>query len=227
MAIGERALVLGATGGIGSALATELSERGATVVGLSRCDGLDWSEPDLAETCLKRAAQSGSFDIVFDATGALVVNDRWPEKKLAAISAEAMAAQFIVNTIGPALVFKHYEELLPKDRPSVMATLSARVGSIEDNRLGGWISYRAAKAALNQVVRTAAVEVARRRPEAICIALHPGTVRTRLSTPITGQNANGTVTAEEAARNLVDVLEDLTPTHSGRFFAYDGSEIPW
>ncbi|MEM9096934.1 MAG: SDR family oxidoreductase [Pseudomonadota bacterium] len=227
MPIGTSALVLGASGGIGTAISTELERRGLYVVGLSRADGLDWTRPDLAEETLLAAVASGPFELVFDATGALIVEDAAPEKKLAAINAEAMAAQFWANAIGPALMFKHYEQLLPKGRPSVMATLSARVGSIEDNRLGGWISYRAAKAALNQVVRTAAIEIARRRPDAICVALHPGTVRTRLSTPITGPDAKGTVSPEQAAQNLIAVLDGLVPTQSGRFFAYDGTEIPW
>ncbi|MEM7236650.1 MAG: SDR family oxidoreductase [Pseudomonadota bacterium] len=192
---------------------------------LNRSDGLDWSEPREADAAL--AAMDGPFDLVFDATGALRIGRDTPEKKLAAIEAEAMARQFAINAIGPALMFKHYERLLPVDRPSVMATLSARVGSIGDNGLGGWISYRAAKAALNQIVRTAAIEIARKRPQAVCAALHPGTVQTRLSVPVTGANAPGTVTAETAAENLLSVIAGLGPEQSGGFFAYDGSRIPW
>ncbi|MEM8792746.1 MAG: SDR family NAD(P)-dependent oxidoreductase [Pseudomonadota bacterium] len=222
-----KALVLGHSGGIGSAVAAELRVRGVDVEGLARADGLDWTSPASAEEALGRAADSGPFDLVFDATGALIIDDQQPEKKLAAIAAEAMAKQMTINAIGPALILKHYEALLPRDRRSVLATISARVGSIGDNHLGGWISYRAAKAALNQIVRTASVEIARKRPEAICAALHPGTVRTDLSTPITGPNAKGTVSAEEAARNLLAVLDGLRPEDSGGFFAYDGSVIPW
>jgi NAD(P)-dependent dehydrogenase (short-subunit alcohol dehydrogenase family) len=107
----------------------------------------------------------------------------------------------------------------------VIATLSARVGSIGDNRLGGWISYRAAKAALNQVVRTSAIEVARYNPQAICVALHPGTVATPLSAKFTG--TRDTFTPDDAARQLLDVIGNLTPEQSGGFFAYDGTEIPW
>ena len=219
------ALVLGSTGGIGRALISDLERSGSRVTGLNRADGLDWATEERAEQVL--ATTVGPFDLVFDATGALEIGSYRPEKKLAALEASAMAQHFQVNAIGPALMFKHYESLLPKDRPSVIATLSARVGSIGDNGLGGWISYRASKAALNQIVRTASIEIARKRPLAVCVALHPGTVRTRLSTPITGPNAPGTVSADEAAGNLLDVLSDIRPKDSGSFFAYDGRRIPW
>lgn len=221
----ESALVLGATGGIGSAISDALSASGTRVQRLSRSDGLDWMYPASAEAAL--LTHSGPFDLVFDATGALVIDGQVPEKKLAAIDATAMAAQFAVNAIGPAMVFKHFETLLPEARPSVLATLSARVGSIDDNSLGGWVSYRAAKAGLNQIVRTAAIEIRRKRPEAICVALHPGTVLTDLSAPIVGRGSRRTVTADVAARNLLGVIAALEPQDTGSFFAYDGSRIPW
>ncbi|MEM9370360.1 MAG: SDR family NAD(P)-dependent oxidoreductase [Pseudomonadota bacterium] len=221
----ETALLLGASGGIGQALLAALETAGARVTGLSRADGLDWATPKVAEHLL--ATCGGPFDLVFDATGALQIGDHQPEKKLASIDADAMADQFKVNSIGPALIFKYYESLLPRDRASVIATLSARVGSIGDNGLGGWISYRASKAALNQVVRTAAIEIARKRPKAVCVALHPGTVRTRLSTPITGPDSPGTLSTDEAAKRLLRVLSELRPADTGSFFAYDGSQIPW
>lgn len=217
-----RALVLGATGGIGAAVAAQLNPR-MTVVGLSRQDGLDWTRPAEAEQVL--AAQDGPFDLIFDATGALIIDEKEPEKKLAAIEADAMAAQFAINAIGPALVLKHYARLLPRDRRAVFATLSARVGSIGDNGLGGWISYRAAKAALNQIVKTAAVEIARTRSEAIIAALHPGTVATGLSAPFAGDRT--VFTPEDAAARLLTVVDNLTPANSGGFFAYDGKPIPW
>lgn len=221
----KRALVLGATGGIGNALSSALSSSGAQVFRLSRSDGLDWMQPELAEETL--LAAPGPFDLVFDATGALVIDGSTPEKKLAAIDAATMAAQFAVNAIGPALVTKHYETLLPEGRPSVLATLSARVGSIEDNNLGGWIAYRAAKAGLNQIIRTAAIEIRRKRPEAVCVALHPGTVLTDLSAPVVGRGAGRAVTAEVSAHNLLNVISNLEPDDTGGFFAYDGSRIPW
>lgn len=217
-----RCLVLGAAGGIGRAIAARFST-GNNVTGLSRLDGLDWLDPASAEHAL--LAAGGPFDLIFDATGALQVDGIGPEKKLAAIDAQAMALQFAVNAIGPALVLKHHDRLMPRTGRSVFATLSARVGSIGDNRLGGWISYRAAKAALNQIVRTASIEIARKRPEAIVVALHPGTVATQLSAPFAGERQ--TFAPDRAAEQLLSVLDRLTPQHSGGFFAYDGKPIEW
>ncbi|MEM0923669.1 MAG: SDR family NAD(P)-dependent oxidoreductase [Pseudomonadota bacterium] len=221
------ALILGATGGIGTAIVEALSRDGTEVTPLSRRDGLDWHMPDQAEAALTAATEKGPFDLIFDATGALILQGKRPEKRLSEIDAAAMAAQFSVNAIGPALVLKHHARLLPRRGPSVFATLSARVGSISDNRLGGWIAYRAAKAALNQIVKTASIELARQNHETICVALHPGTVRTALSAPIIGANAEGTLTPEQSAARLLGVLGGLTPAQTGRFFAYDGQEIPW
>ena len=217
-----RSLVLGATGGIGRAVADALSARGP-VLGLSRRDGLDWRDPARAEAVLQKL--DGPFDLVFDATGALEIDAKAPEKQLAAIDAEAMAVQFAVNAVGPALVLKHYKTLLPRQGRAVFATLSARVGSIQDNRLGGWISYRASKAALNQIVRTAAIEIARTRPDAIVTALHPGTVQTGLSEDFV--RARDVFTPSQAAQKLIAVLDGLQPDATGGFFAYDGSRIPW
>lgn len=216
------ALVLGNTGGIGAAVAEALSDR-MEVVGLSRRDGLDWTKPDAAEAAL--AGCDGPFDLIFDATGALQIDGVKPEKKLSAIDANALAAQFAVNAIGPALILKQYSRLFPRDHRAVFATISARVGSIGDNGLGGWISYRAAKAGLNQIVKTASVEIARTRPKAIVVALHPGTVATALSTPFAGQRER--LTPEDSASRMIAVLDGLTPTDSGSFFAYDGTTIPW
>ncbi len=136
-----------------------------------------------------------------------------------------MAAHFAVNAIGPALALKRHDTLLAADGRSVFATLSARVGSIGDNRLGGWVSYRASKAALNQIVRTAAIEIARRRPEAVCVALHPGTVATSLSEPFAGDRDR--LAPDQAAEELLRVIGSLGPEQSGGFFAYDGEAIPW
>ncbi len=218
-----RALVIGDTGGIGAALAAALKARGAEVTGLSRGrDGLDLT--DESSIAHAAAALSGPFDLILVATGALEIDGRGPEKSLAALDPAAMAAQFVVNAIGPALLLKHLHPLLPATGRCVFATLSARIGSIGDNRLGGWISHRAAKAALNQIVRTAAVEIARKRPEAILVALHPGTVETPLARPHLGRRA---AAPRDAAARLLAVLEDLTPADTGGFFAWDGRPLPW
>jgi NAD(P)-dependent dehydrogenase (short-subunit alcohol dehydrogenase family) len=197
------------------------------VVTLSRqADGLDITdEASLAAAAERLAAQGMMFDLILCATGALTMNGIGPEKTIKAVSAEAMAAQFAVNAIGPALVLKYFSPLLAKNSRSIMAFLSARVGSIGDNRLGGWISYRASKAALNQIVHTAAIEIARLRPYAIVVSLHPGSVATSLSTPFAAGHAR--ITPPESADLLLNVLNRLSPDQSGGFFAYDGSKIEW
>lgn len=219
-----QALVIGDTGGIGAALAAALRGRGAEVTGLSRSrDGCDLTD----EASIARAASAlaGPFEMMLDATGALEIGGRGPEKTIAALDPAAMAAQFALNATGPALLIKHLRPLLPRRGRCVFATLSARVGSIGDNRLGGWISYRAAKAALNQIVRTAAIEIARSRPETIVVALHPGTVRTPLTRPYAGRR--DAVTPAAAAGNLLAVIDGLTPADSGGFYAWDGTRVPW
>ncbi|MGC1469467.1 MAG: SDR family oxidoreductase [Sphingorhabdus sp.] len=151
-----------------------------------------------------------------------------PEKSLRALSTDAFEQAFAINTIGPALIGKHMLPRLPKDRRSVFAFLSARVGSISDNRLGGWHAYRASKAALNMIVRNLAIEMARTHPQAIIVALHPGTVDTELSSPFQRSVAPEKLfTAEYAAEQMLQVLGDLTPEDSGHLFAWDGEKIPF
>ncbi|MEY8882319.1 SDR family NAD(P)-dependent oxidoreductase [Donghicola sp. XS_ASV15] len=220
----KRALVIGASGGIGSAMRAEFSRRGYDVVGVSRsADGLDVTDEASVAEVLGRL--EGPFDVVFNATGALEVDGAAPEKSVRQLDAKAMADQFAVNCIGPALVLKHAVRLLPKEGRSVLAVLSARVGSIGDNRLGGWHSYRAAKAAVNQIVRGAAIELGRTHKEHICVALHPGTVATEFTRKYLGRHP--AVSPEDAAVRLVDVLEGLTVEQSGGFYDYAMKEIPW
>jgi NAD(P)-dependent dehydrogenase (short-subunit alcohol dehydrogenase family) len=149
-----------------------------------------------------------------------------PEKSWRDLDARHMQRAFLVNAIGPALVMKHFLPLLPQRSRSVCAALSARVGSIDDNRLGGWHSYRASKAALNQLVRTCAIELKRIRPEAICVALHPGTVATPLSQPF-GKAGLDVRAPSEGATRLLRVLDQLPPDDSGGFFDYSGARVPW
>lgn len=224
-----RALVIGASGGIGSAFVEVLrADRScAAVVTLSRSlDGFDVTNEDsVATTTARLSQQQAVFDVVICATGALTINGIGPEKSLKAVTAESMAAQLALNAIGPALVLKYVSPLLRKDSRAMMAFLSARVGSIGDNRLGGWISYRASKAALNQIVRTAAVELARTRPNAVVAALHPGRVVTSLSANFAPNHER--FTPNDSAGQLLNVLDHLSPAQSGGFFAYDGSTIEW
>ncbi len=220
----ERALIIGASGGIGSAIATSLHDRGADVVGLSRREhGLDITDETSVAGLLAR--QRGPFDLVCVASGALEIDGAAPEKSLRALDAAQMANQFAVNAIGPALVLKHSQRLMPRQARSVFAALSARVGSIGDNRLGGWYGYRASKAALNQLLRTASIELARTHPQAICVSLHPGTVRTQFTERYLGRHP--AVPARDAARNLLAVIDGLTAKDNGSFLDWAGHPVPW
>jgi NAD(P)-dependent dehydrogenase (short-subunit alcohol dehydrogenase family) len=218
------ALVIGASGGIGSAVAAALEGDGVAVTRLSRAqDGFDVTAPDAALKALDGVG--GPFDLVFVALGILAPDGGAPEKALAQIEAAAMAQVLAVNTIGPALVLSRIAQLLPRDRRGVVAVLSARVGSIGDNRIGGWHSYRASKAALNQLIRGAAIELGRTHKQAVCVALHPGTVATPFTADYAGRHR--TVSPEEAAGNLLAVIEGLTPGQSGGFYDYAGEVVPW
>ncbi len=223
---GYRALVIGASGGIGSALSTVLKGDVACgeVVALSRSGtGLDVTNEESVAAAV--AALEGPFHLIFCATGGLTIDGVGPEKSLRQISAEAMMRQFALNAVGTALVTKYFTPLLPKKERGLMGFLSARVGSIGDNNLGGWISYRASKAALNQILRTASIELARTNPEAVIVPLHPGTVATSLSEKYSGGHER--TEPAVAATNLLTVLNGLAPQQSGQFFAYDGSRIEW
>ncbi|MBZ8117647.1 SDR family NAD(P)-dependent oxidoreductase [Roseovarius sp. LXJ103] len=216
----KRALVISASGGIGRAVSTALVARGVSVTALSRSgDGLDLT--DGASVARILGALDGPFDLIFVASGALGE----PEKSLKDLDADAMAAQFAINTIGPALVLQHAPRLLPRKGRSVFAALSARVGSIGDNRLGGWYSYRASKAALNQVLRCGAIEIARSHREAIITALHPGTVATSFTADYRGRHP--AVPSETSAENLLRVIDGLTPDDSGNFYDWQGERIAW
>jgi NAD(P)-dependent dehydrogenase (short-subunit alcohol dehydrogenase family) len=220
----ERALVIGASGGIGQALVLALRGKGSQVVGLSRSnDGLDVT--DEASIVRILASVEGQFDTVIVATGALEIGAFKPEKSLRALDPSALSAQFALNAIGPALVLKHSLRLLPKDRPARFAALSARVASIGDNALGGWYSYRAAKAALNQLIHSAAIEVARSHPLTTVALLHPGTVATGFGATYIG--AHPTVTPDAAAANVLAVLGGLNPSDTGGFFDWAGKRIAW
>ena len=219
----EQVLVIGASGGIGSALCDALDRAGYGVVRRSRSvDGFDIT--DEASIAAGLDGLSGLAGVII-ATGALEIAGAVPEKSIKAITRDAMADQFALNATGPALVLRHAARILRKDQRSVFAVLSARVGSIGDNRLGGWISYRAAKAAVNQIVRTTAIELSRSHPKSICVALHPGTVKTAFTEKYVGRHP--AVEPEDAAQNLVSVLGNLTPDQTGQFFDWAGKEIPW
>ena len=220
----QEALIIGTSGGIGKAVADALTARGTVVTTLSRSeDGFDVTDPASVASGLGKL--DGPFDLIFVAIGVLAPKGLNPEKSLAAIDASAMAETVAVNAIGPALIFQHAARLLPKDRRSVTAVLSARVGSIADNQIGGWHSYRASKAAANQIIKGASIEIKRSHKQAIVVALHPGTVETPFTASYAGRHKM--VTATDAASNLLGTIDGLTPDQTGSFFDYAGVEIPW
>jgi NAD(P)-dependent dehydrogenase (short-subunit alcohol dehydrogenase family) len=235
-----RALVIGASGGIGSAVTSLLASEGfETVHALSRSPA-DWGLPGVRvgridienEASIAAAAEQvreGSpLRFILVATGLLHDSALQPEKTFRTLDPEHLLRSFRINAIGPALVGKHVLPLVPKAGKSVFAVLSARVGSIQDNRLGGWYGYRASKAALNQFVRTFAIELGRQKPEAVCVALHPGTVDTALSHPFqAGVKIEKMFSPAYSAERLLAVTDTLTAAHTGQFFAWDGRPIPF
>ncbi|NVO14573.1 MAG: SDR family NAD(P)-dependent oxidoreductase [Rhodoplanes sp.] len=227
---GGVAVVLGAGGGIGRALVDRLrtAESVRHVIGLSRstAPAIDLLDEASMERAAAFAAAEGEIRLVIDATGFLHDDRQQPEKSWRDLDAAALARTFALNAIGPALAMKHVLPRLPRTGKAVFATLSARVGSIGDNRLGGWYGYRASKAALNQLVRTAAVELRRRWPDAVCVSLHPGTVETRLSSPF-GKAGLDAQAPDIAAGRLLTVVDGLGPEQSGGFFDHRGDVVPW
>lgn len=225
----EAALVVGTSGGIGSALADGLAASGyAAIHRLARTGPIpcDLADPDSIAAAVATALDGPPITTAIIATGLLHDGTHGPEKSLRDLNAEWLARQFAVNTIGPALLLSHLLPKLPRHRPVRVAALGARVGSISDNRLGGWYGYRASKAALHQIVRTASIEWGRSHKQGVLVALHPGTVATPLSAPFSRSTEGKTLlTPAESADALLAVLDGLTPSHSGRIFDWRGSEI--
>lgn len=224
-----RALVLGASGALGAAFVRHLQADPAcaSVVGLHRksTPAIDFDdEASVAQAAAALKAQ-GPFHLIINATGALHGPEGMPEKRLGQLNYAQMQAIFRTNTFGPALVLAHFAPLLPKQERGLLAVLSAKVGSIGDNRLGGWYSYRASKAALNMLLKTASIEVARTHPHAVLTALHPGTVTSALSAPFNGAEIGRA--ADDAAGDMLRVLDGLGVEETGGFYAYSGGRLPW
>lgn len=221
------AVVIGAGGGIGAALVAALKEEAAyaKVHALARADLDLLDEPGIAAAAARIAAGPPP-SLVVVATGLLHESGQGPEKSFSSLDQAWLARSFAINTIGPALIAKHFLPLLPAKERSVFAALSARVGSITDNRLGGWYGYRASKAALNQLIRTLAIEMKRVNNRAIVVGLHPGTVDTRMSKPFQANVAPGQLfDPGRAAVQLLDVIDDLSVKDSGNLIAWDGVTI--
>jgi len=224
-----RALVLGSSGTIGGAFTQLLSSdpRCASVLPLSRqqSPALVLEDEEAIAACARWATPQGPFHIIVDATGALTIDGQGPEKRLSQVSATGLRRAFEVNAIGRALVLKYFVPLLALKERAIFAVLSARVGSIEDNRLGGWFGYRAAKAAGNMLLQTAAIESHRTRPVAVFAALQPGTVVSALSAPF--QAGHQTLTAETSVTGMLAALDGLEARPQAWFVDYQGESIPW
>ena len=220
-----RALVFGASGGIGQAFSRFLEDKlgSENVVKVSRSfDGFDISDE---EKILKFSESiEGSFNLIINAIGVLQTTEEGPEKTINVVKQKSMIDMMTINAIGPALLLKNFSKKLDKTKFSVFVNLSARVGSITDNRLGGWISYRASKAALNQIIKTSSIEINRRNKNAICVGLHPGTVKTSFTEKF--QNTTETISPEESVEMMMKVVENLSVNDNGYCFAYDGKVIP-
>ena len=220
-----RALVFGSSGGIGQAFSRFLENKlgSENVVKISRSfDGFEISD----EEKIFKLSESieGSFNLIINATGVLQTTEEGPEKTINVVKQKSMIDMMTINAIGPALLLKNFSKKLDKAKFSVFVNLSARVGSITDNRLGGWISYRSSKAALNQIIKTSSIEIHRRNKNAICVGLHPGTVKTRFTEKF--QNTTETISPDESVKMMMNVVENLSVDDNGYCFAYDGKVIP-
>ena len=223
---GYRALVIGASGALGQAFVQALraDPRCNDVQSLTRGQPVPWDLRD--ESSLAEVARQvqGPLHLVVDATGALTLDGQGPEKRLQELDAQRLLRSLQVNAVGPALLLRHLSPLLARGERVIWAKLSARVGSIEDNHKGGWYAYRAAKAALNQLLQTAAIEIGRQHPLAVVAALQPGTVRSALSQPFVGDDA---LDAEVSVQRLLGVLDALAPQGRAWFVDHQGAQIPW
>jgi len=236
-----RVIIVGSTGGIGAAFIETLSASAqvSRVYALSRqgkqhpspkVESLtfDFTDENQIETTTNALRGLGPFDLCIIATGLLQGEGIAPEKNMRAMSLEVFQKSFMINTFGPAMTAKHFLPLMRRDRKAVFAALSARVGSISDNRLGGWYAFRASKAALNMVLKTLSIEFGRRFKETVIIGLHPGTVDTELSKPFQANVPEGKLfTAEYSAEKLLKVIDQVKPVDSGLLFAWDGKQIPF
>lgn len=226
--------VIGANGAIGRGFVEQLSkDEDVLLVHAFSRDQAEFNSTKVTshlisydEESFRQAAENGPFDIVIVATGILHQDGLHPEKALRDLSAEKLITLFEINTVIPALAMKYFLPQLSKDKKSIFAALSARVGSISDNHLGGWYSYRASKAALNMLIKTASIELKRSHKKSIIIGLHPGTVDSPLSKPFQSHvPLEKLFSPEYSTQKMLDTLNQLTPEDSGKCFSYKGEEI--
>lgn len=223
-----KALVIGSSGAIGQSFLEFLTTHPhcEQVIGIHRNStiAIDYLNPSSIEVAAKELIHEGPFQLIINCIGILHTNQYMPEKKLDDLDTNYMMELMKINTIGPALTIRHFSKLLdPKN--SIMVTLSAKVGSIEDNRLGGWYSYRASKAALNMLIKTAAIELSRTKPHTALIAIHPGTVNSKLSKPFKGEQIGRS--PDLAIKDMFHVIEHTHEEDTGSFFSYTGEKLPW
>jgi NAD(P)-dependent dehydrogenase (short-subunit alcohol dehydrogenase family) len=223
-----RALVIGSSGTIGSAFLNLLKAdpRAGEVIGIHRhsSPAMDYADEASITNAAEALRSSGPFHLIVNTIGVLHTEHWGPEKKLADLRYEQLEALLKINAFGPAMTIAKFTPLLDKEC-AIMAMLSAKVGSIEDNRLGGWYSYRASKAALNMLLKTASIELRRTQPNTKLIALHPGTVNSKLSRPFKGEQIGRA--AEDAAKDMLAVLDGIPLSESGSFYSYSGEKLPW
>jgi NAD(P)-dependent dehydrogenase (short-subunit alcohol dehydrogenase family) len=223
-----RALIIGSSGTIGSALVSALKSRPSCqeVIGLHRNSDpvIDYDRLESIQTAYETLEKIGPFDLIINTIGVLHTQQWTPEKRLADLQANQLQRQFLSNAVGPALTIKHFSKIM-NPAGGVFATLSAKVGSITDNRLGGWYSYRASKAALNMLIKTASIELHRTQPHLVLVAIHPGTVKSNLSRPFRGDEIGRD--PSEAASEILFILGSLEASDTGSFKSYRGEDIPW
>jgi NAD(P)-dependent dehydrogenase (short-subunit alcohol dehydrogenase family) len=236
----QNVVIIGASGGLGSAFVKLFSaDVSNTVHAFARAEikseltnvhygRIDYADEESLKEAAEKSAQDRPLDLVIVATGILHDNGLMPEKSLRDLNTSSFERIFLVNTIGPALVAKYFLPKLQRNQRAVFAALSARVGSIADNRLGGWYAYRASKAALNMLILNASIEITRSQKQAIVVGLHPGTVATALSKPFQQRVPSDKLfSTDYSARQLISVIEGLSAKDSGKVFAWDGKQIPY
>ncbi len=223
-----RALVIGASGAIGGAFLARLraNPKCAAVVGLHRRSQppIDFGKEETIASAAAALSREAPFDLIINAAGLLHSRRFMPEKRFSDLNYAQMLETFQANAFGPAMIFSHFWKLIGDNR-AVIAVLSAKVGSIADNRLGGWYSYRASKAALNMFMKSASIEIKRTKPNAVVVALHPGTVTSGLSAPFRGADIGRA--PNDAVVDMLDVIDSLTPLCNGQFYSYNGARLPW
>lgn len=223
-----RALIIGSSGTIGSAFLGLLQAQPSCseVTGIHRHSEypIDYQNLESIESCAAALTQTGPFQLIINTVGILHTSQWMPEKRLDDLNEKQLVELITVNAIGPALTMRHFSKLLDPQN-SIMVTLSAKVGSIEDNRLGGWYSYRTSKAALNMLVKTTSIEWARTKPNTALVSMHPGTVNSRLSKPFRGEQIGRP--ADQAAAEMFGVIEKLQREDTGSFLSYSGEKVPW